>query len=134
MVVTVLQAIFWFGWGMLLLSTFLISHFELFGLAQVFARLHGWEQPHPVFKAPFLYRCVRHPIYLSFQLAFWATPSMTVGHLLFAAAMTGYIMIAIRLEERDLIHRFGDRYRKYQKEVAMLNPVPRRRKPPDRGG
>lgn len=117
-----LQAIFWAGWGMLLLSTFLISHFELFGLAQVFARLHGNVVTPPSFKTPFLYRHVRHPIYLSFLLAFWATPVMTVGHLLFSIATTIYILIAIQLEERDLIRLFGDQYRQYRQEVSMLIP------------
>jgi protein-S-isoprenylcysteine O-methyltransferase Ste14 len=130
--VAALQVIFWFGWGMLLVSTFLISHFELFGLAQVAARLRGRELPPAAFKTPFLYRCVRHPIYLSFLLAFWATPSMTVGHLLFALATTAYILIAIQLEERDLIQLFGDQYRRYRSEVAMLVPLPRRRRPAER--
>jgi protein-S-isoprenylcysteine O-methyltransferase Ste14 len=124
---TALQAMFWLGWGMVLLSTFLISHFELSGLSQVFARLRGRELPPPVFRTPFLYRCVRHPIYLGFLLAFWATPVMTVGHLLFASATTAYILIGIQLEERDLIHSFGDQYRRYRKEVAMLIPLPKRR-------
>ena len=126
---TALQAIFWLGWGTALLSTFLISHVELFGLSQVFARLRDSELPPPVFTIPFLYRSVRHPLYLGFLLAFWATPVMTVGHLLFAGAMTAYILIAIQLEERDLIHFFGDQYRRYRKEVAMLIPLPKRRKP-----
>jgi hypothetical protein len=127
--VAALQGIFWLGWGMALLSTFLISHFELFGLSQVFARLRGRELPPPVFTTPYLYRRVRHPLYLGFLLAFWATPDMTVGHLLFAAATTAYILIAIQLEERDLVHYFGDQYRRYRKEVAMLIPLPRRHKP-----
>jgi protein-S-isoprenylcysteine O-methyltransferase Ste14 len=117
-----LNAVFWLGWGMLLVSTFLISHFELFGLAQVFARLMRRETPAPQFKAPFLYRYVRHPIYLSFLLAFWATPTMTAGHLLFSIATTAYILIAIQLEEHDLIALFGDQYRRYRAQVWMLLP------------
>jgi methanethiol S-methyltransferase len=126
--VAAINAIFWLGWVMLLVSTFLISHFELFGLTQVFARLLNRELPSPVFKTPFLYRGVRHPLYLSFLLAFWATPTMTVGHLLFSVATTIYILIAIQLEERDLIQLFGDQYRRYRREVGMLIPLPGRRK------
>jgi protein-S-isoprenylcysteine O-methyltransferase Ste14 len=123
---TVLQAIFWLGWATVLVSTFLINHFELFGLRQVYARLTGRPLPPPVFKTPYLYKHVRHPIYLGFLLAFWAAPVMTVGHLLFAAATTGYIMIGIFLEERDLMQLYGDQYRRYRKEVSMLVPLPGR--------
>jgi protein-S-isoprenylcysteine O-methyltransferase Ste14 len=119
-----LDATSWFGWGLLFASTFMLSHFELFGLSQVFARLFGRKLPAPQFRAPLLYRLVRHPIYLSFLLAFWATPLMTAGHLLFAVATTGYILIGIQLEERDLVGMFGDQYRRYRQQVAMLIPWP----------
>jgi protein-S-isoprenylcysteine O-methyltransferase Ste14 len=123
---TVIQGIFWFGWGMLLLSTCLISHFELFGLKQVFARLMRRQTTEAKFRTPLLYRHVRHPIYLSFLLAFWAAPSMSAGHLLFSVATTGYILIAIQLEERDLIRLFGEQYRSYRQQVGMLFPMPRK--------
>jgi methanethiol S-methyltransferase len=125
--VAVIQAVFWLGWAILLLATFLINHFELFGLRQVVSRMMGWRIPAPRFRTPLLYKRVRHPIYLGFLLGFWAAPTMTLGHLLFAAATTGYILIGILLEERDLIAMFGDQYREYRRQVSMLFPLPGRR-------
>jgi len=115
-------AIFWLGWGVLLLATFLINHFELFGLRQVFSRVLGREIPEAEFTTPFIYRYVRHPIYLGFILGMWAAPVMTAGHLLFAAGGTGYILVGIWFEERDLVAQFGERYRRYREQVGMLIP------------
>lgn len=120
--VKVLLVVSWSGWGLLLLSTFLISHFHLFGLSQGFARLLGSRLPEPAFMTPFLYRWLRHPIYAGFILAFWAAPHMSLGHLFFAVATTGYIFVGIWFEERDLIAHFGDRYRQYRETVGMLVP------------
>jgi protein-S-isoprenylcysteine O-methyltransferase Ste14 len=117
-----LHGISFAGWALVFLSTFMISHFELFGLKQVALHWLGRATEAPEFRTPSLYRHVRHPIYLGFLMAFWATPTMSAGRLLFAAVTTAYILIGIRLEERDLVAMFGGRYEAYRRRVAMLIP------------
>jgi len=123
----ILLALFWIGWLLVLTSTFLINHFELFGLRQVYLHQRGQEHTDSGFRTPFLYKFVRHPIMLGFIIAFWATPRMTAGHLLFAIATTAYILIALQLEERDLANAYGTTYEDYRKHVSMLLPIPKRK-------
>jgi protein-S-isoprenylcysteine O-methyltransferase Ste14 len=118
---------FWAGWLTVLMSTFLINHFELFGLHQAWYYLRGHEAEPPKFRQPLFYKWVRHPLYLGFFLAFWAAPEMTVGHLLLAAGTSIYMLVAIRYEERDLISMFGRDYELYREQVGMLTPRFRRR-------
>jgi protein-S-isoprenylcysteine O-methyltransferase Ste14 len=119
-------AIFALGWATVLLSTFLINHFELFGLQQAWFNMRGREAAAPRFHQPLLYKLVRHPLYLGFFLAFWATPQMTAGHLLLAFGVSIYMLIAIRYEERDLVSLFGQDYEDYRGRVGMLTPRFRR--------
>ena len=120
--VYLLWALFGLGWAIVLLSTFLINHFELFGLKQVWLNLTGRPEGTMTFRTPFFYRFVRHPLYSGFILAFWATPVMTIGHLVLAAGMTVYILIAIGYEEHDLVETFGDEYRTYRRATGKLIP------------
>jgi len=115
-----------FGWLIVLLSSYMINHFELFGLQQVLDNLSDRKSPSTAFKTPFLYKFVRHPLYVGFIIAFWATPVMTSGHLLFATVTTAYIFVGIMLEERDLVAHYGQAYRQYREKVGRLMPMLRR--------
>jgi protein-S-isoprenylcysteine O-methyltransferase Ste14 len=124
--VLAIQAVSGLGYLVLLVSSYLINHFELFGLRQVFAPLLRDVPAEPEFRTPLFYRHVRHPLYLGFLMGFWATPRMSAGHLLFALGNTAYILVGIWFEERDLVAQFGERYRTYRRQVSMLLPWPRR--------
>jgi protein-S-isoprenylcysteine O-methyltransferase Ste14 len=119
---TVIIAVYLLGWALLLYSTFLIDHFDLFGLRQVWRRALGQPYQPPQFHTPGLYKSVRHPIYIGCLTIFWAAPTMTVAHLVFAVAATAYVLIAIRLEERDLVTAFGEPYLAYRRSTPMLIP------------
>jgi len=124
---SILQVIFWMGWVQVLLSSFLINHFDLFGLRHGYLNLKGKEYTHLHFKTTFLYKIVRHPLLLGFIIAFWAAPLMTTGHLLFSLLTTGYIIIGATLEERDHEALMGSDYVEYKKSVPMLIPIPGKR-------
>lgn len=126
-----LIGVHWLGWLIAFASTHMIDHFDLFGLRQAFVAFRGSEIPGQSFRTPLLYKIVRHPIMLGFLLAFWATPEMTAGHLLFALANTAYILIALQFEERDLIAEFGMTYQQYRHRVPMLVPRLFTRRPAD---
>ena len=127
----VLWALFAFGWGLVLVSTFLINHFDLFGLRQVWLYLLGRPYTALTFGAPGPYRLVRHPLYVGWFFAFWMTPTMTLAHLLFSVATTAYILVAIQFEERDLAREHGESYEQYRRAVPMLIPFTRRRSKPE---
>lgn len=124
-VTTILQMLFWAGWAIVLVATFIINHFDLFGLRQVWLNLQGKPYTHLPFKVTALYRVIRHPIMLGFIVAFWAAPTMSQGRLLFAIATTAYMLIAIQFEERDLVTYHGERYQSYRSKVPMIVPLPK---------
>jgi methanethiol S-methyltransferase len=123
----ILTGLYFFGWFIVLFGTFLINHFNLFGLQQVYNNLNNREPGMQSFVTPLFYRFVRHPIMLGFIIAFWAAPYMTIGHMLFSVGTTAYILIAIQLEERDMVGMYGPEYKRYQREVSQIIPMPPRK-------
>lgn len=119
---SIILAAYFIGWAILFYATCLLNHFELFGLRQIWHHLRGISLPKAKFRQPGLYKHVRHPIYVGWLIIFWATPTMTIAHLLFAIMTTAYILIAIQLEERDLVNELGADYRNYQRRVSMIIP------------
>jgi protein-S-isoprenylcysteine O-methyltransferase Ste14 len=126
----VLYALFGFGWSLVLVSTFLINHFDLFGLRQIWLQLRGRPYTALRFGTPGPYKLIRHPLYLGWFFAFWATPTLSATHLVFALATTAYILIAIQFEERDLVTALGDDYRRYRERVPMIIPFSRTARTP----
>lgn len=123
----ILWSFYFLGWAIVFWSTFLINHFDLFGLRQIYLHLRGQKYTYPGFVTPLLYKLVRHPLMLGFLIAFWGTPHMTIGHLVFSVVMTAYILYAIQLEERDMVSALGGTYEEYKKQVPMLLPVPKKK-------
>jgi methanethiol S-methyltransferase len=123
----IVYTLFGLGWVIVLLSSFMINHFDLFGLRQVYLRLKNLDYTHLPFQATAFYKLVRHPLMLGFLIAFWSTPDMTLSHLLFSIGTTGYIFVGIFLEERDLTAHLGESFEKYRKEVPMILPIPKRK-------
>ncbi len=126
----ILHGLFWAGWALVLVSTFLLGHFDLFGLKQVWLHFSRKAYEPPAFAVPGPYKLIRHPLYLGFIIAFWSTPRMTLGHLYFAGVTTAWILLAIQLEERDLMQIHGEQYAVYRSGVSMLVPWPGKRSKP----